>query len=173
MPMGTALRRVAATLVDYAIVLAYVGVLAAVGLLSGAAPAAAVHGLAGRVLAQVVAAALLSVPATLWLAWRERSPGRGTPGKRLLGLRTRTTTGDRLSFRTALLRTACKVLLPWELAHTVVWNMYAWPKGDFGPPEITLIVLMYVLLALYAIPLFFGTGRTLYDRLCGTTVARS
>jgi hypothetical protein len=61
---------------------------------------------------------VLTVPVTVWLAGWEASPGGATPGKRLLGLRVLTSSGDRPSWPRSLLRTALKFTLPWELAHT-------------------------------------------------------
>jgi uncharacterized RDD family membrane protein YckC len=50
-------------------------------------------------------------------------PGGATPGKRLLGLRVLTVSGDRLTWPRSLLRTALKFTLPWELAHNAWWNL--------------------------------------------------
>ncbi|MER6944813.1 RDD family protein [Nonomuraea sp. NPDC000554] len=171
--MAKALRRVAATLIDYGLVLAYAVALAAVFVplsFAGIMVVPVVDGLGSRILAQVIAAALLSVPVTVWLASREWSARQATPGKRLLGLRVETLSGARPSRPVALARTALKVLLPWEVAHTMVWDLLAWPKGEFGPRDLALAVTTYGLLGLYGLTLFLGSGRTLYDRLCGTRV---
>ncbi|MEU0567210.1 RDD family protein [Nonomuraea sp. NPDC005983] len=171
--MAKALRRVAATLIDYGLVMAYAGVVAAVFVplyLAGITVIPAVDGLGSRILAQVIAAAFLSVPATVWLASREWSARQATPGKRLLGLKVETLSGARPSRPTALARTAFKVLLPWEVAHTMVWDQLAWPKGGFGPRDVALTVAVYGLLGLYGLTLFLSSGRTPYDRLCGTRV---
>ena len=94
---------------------------------------------AGRVVAQLVIFAVLTVPVTVWFAGWEATPGGATPGKRLLGLRVLTTSGDRLAWRRSLVRTALKFTIPWELAHTAVWNMLVWP-GDRGAAVDTLLL---------------------------------
>ncbi|WP_169806512.1 RDD family protein [Microtetraspora malaysiensis] len=174
--MAAALRRVAATVIDYGLIMAYAGVVAAVYVplyFAGIKLIPAIDGLGSRILAQVVAAAILSVPGTVWLASREWSARQATPGKRLLGLKVETLSGARPSRSVALARTALRVLLPWEVAHTMVWNQLAWPKGEFGPRDLTLAIVTYGLLGLYGLTLFLGSGRPPYDRLCATRVVRA
>jgi hypothetical protein len=79
----------------------------------------------GRIVGQLVTIAVLTVPVTLWFAWWEAAP----PGKRLLGLRVSRLDGSGLPWPDSLLRSLAKIALPWELAHTGVWNSLAWPGG--------------------------------------------
>jgi hypothetical protein len=75
-----------------------------------------------------------------------------------------------LRFSRAFARSALKVLVPWELAHTAIWNSFTWPGTPSAGVNVVLFASTYVLLILYAVTLFFGTGRTPYDRLSGAVV---
>jgi uncharacterized RDD family membrane protein YckC len=149
-------RRLAALGVDYGVIVAYLGVLGLVGALGRAAGVlpGRVTTPAGRIAAQLAAIAVLTVPVTLWFAWWEAAPRGATPGKRLLGLRVATVDGRGLSPRRSLLRSLVRVAVPWELAHTGVWNALAWP-GPEAPVNAAL---------------FTGARRPLYDRIAGTVV---
>nr|WP_285705153.1 RDD family protein [Microtetraspora sp. NBRC 16547] len=169
-----AIRRIAATMVDYALVMAYVGALVLIGVsvrAAGFSLTFGIDGFAGRAVAQLAAMAVLTIPATMWLASREASERRATPGKRLLGLAVATRSGETLSRPRAFARSALKLLIPWELAHTAIWNVFTWPGAPSDGLNMVLFALTYLLLIVYAVTLFLGTGRTPYDRLCGSVVS--
>jgi uncharacterized RDD family membrane protein YckC len=164
-------RRLVAGGVDYGIVVAYLGVLSVVGVLgrsSGVLPGR-VTTPGGRVVAQLVVFAVLTVPVTLWFAWREAAPRGATPGKRLLGLRVVRLDGGGLPWSGSLLRSAAKIAVPWELAHTAVWNILVWP-GPQAPLNAVLLTVANAVLVLNLVLLFVGTRRALHDRLAGTLV---
>jgi uncharacterized RDD family membrane protein YckC len=168
---GAGWRRLAAGAVDYGIVAVYIGLLAVAGALLRAA------GLVpgdlttpgGRVLGQLAAIAVLTLPVTLWFAWWEAAPRGATPGKRLLGLRVGRLDGGGLSWSRSLLRSSVKIALPWELAHTGVWNSLAWPGPD-APVNAVLFTAANGLLVLYLAMVLLGAHRPPYDRLAGTVV---
>lgn len=166
-------RRLAASAVDWGIVLAYLGVLTVVGAIGralGILPGEiATPG--GRVVAQLVVLAVLTVPVTIWLAWREAAPRSATPGKRLLGLVVVRLDGGGLSWPGSLLRSTAKVAVPWELAHTGVWNSLVWP-GPEAPVNSVLFVVANGLLVANVVMLFVGARRPLYDRLAFSVVRR-
>jgi uncharacterized RDD family membrane protein YckC len=164
-------RRLAAGGVDYAIVAAYLALLALAGaLLRAAGPLAGpITTPGGRVLGQLVAFAVLTLPVTLWFAWWEAAPRQATPGKRLLGLRVSRLGGGGLSWSRSLLRSAVRIAVPWELAHTAVWNTLVWP-GPEAPLNTALFIVANALLALNVVMLFLGSRRPPYDRLAGTIV---
>jgi uncharacterized RDD family membrane protein YckC len=130
----------------------------------------AVTGQTGRILAQLAVFAVLTVPVTLWFAWSEAAPRGATPGKRVLGLGVVGLGGAGLSFGRSLGRSALKVALPWELAHTGVWNVMVWPAEQDAALDLVLFVLANALLAANAVLLLVASGRTLYDRAAGTVV---
>jgi uncharacterized RDD family membrane protein YckC len=165
-------RRLAAFGVDYGIIAAYLVVLFLVGVLGRAAdllPPSRVTTPSARIIGQLAAIAVLTVPVTLWFAWWEAAPRGATPGKRLLGLRVSCLDDGAPSWPRSLLRSAARIALPWELAHTGVWNSLAWP-GPEGPVNLALIAVANGLLVLNLVLLFVGARRPLYDRLAGTIV---
>lgn len=167
-------RRVAAFGVDYGLIVAYLGLIILVGTL-GRAVGAAPRDIAtpmGRVVAQLVVFAVLTVPVTVWFAWWEAAPRSATPGKRLLGLQVVSLTGAGLSWRRSLGRSALKITLPWELAHTGIWNILVWPADPNAVIDVTLLTLANAVLITNAVLLLVGSGRTLYDRATGTVVHR-
>lgn len=93
-------RRLAAFGVDYGIIAAYLGVLVLVGVLGRAADLlpSRVTTPGGRIIGQLTAMVVLTVPVTLWFAWWEAAPRGATPGKRLLGLRVSRLDGGALSW---------------------------------------------------------------------------
>src|SRR5689334_20748515 len=165
-------RRIAAFGLDYCFIVAYLGLLTLVGVLGRIVVALPtdIATPAGRVVAQLVIFAVLTVPVTVWFAGWEATPGGATPGKRLLGLQVLTTSGDRLPWPRSLVRTALKFTIPWELAHTAVWNMLDWP-GDRGAAVNTLLLsVANAAIAVDLVSLFTGSRRTPYDRITGTFV---
>ena len=165
-------RRVVAFGADYGVIVPYLGFLALVGVLGRAAGVVPtdVATPRGRVVAQVVAFAVLTAPVTLWFAGWEATPDGATPDKRLLGLRVLTTGGDRLAWKRSLLRTALKFTLPWELAHTAVWNLLVWPGDRSSAVDTVLLGAANAAIVVDVVSLFVGTRRTPYDRIAGTFV---
>jgi uncharacterized RDD family membrane protein YckC len=163
-------RRIAAGAVDYGIVAAYLAVLTLVGALLRAAGLLPSHITTpgGRILGQLAAFAMLTLPVTVWFAWWEAAPRGATPGKRLLGLRV-SRPGGGLSWSGSLLRSAVKIAVPWELAHTGVWNSLVWPGPD-APVNVVLFTVANGLLVLYLAMLLLGAHRPPYDRLAGTII---
>jgi uncharacterized RDD family membrane protein YckC len=165
-------RRVVASGVDYGSIVLCLGVLSLLGVFSFAigAVTTTVTTPTGRVLAQLVIFAVLTVPVTVWLARWEASPGGATPGKRLLGLRVLTLSGDRLTWPRSLLRTALKFTLPWELAHTAWWNVLLRSGNQGAVLDRLLLSLVCAAIAVYLVSLFVGSRQAPYDRVSGTFV---
>jgi uncharacterized RDD family membrane protein YckC len=163
-------RRVVASGVDYGSIILCLGVLSVLGVFSFAigAVTTTVTTPTGRGLAQLVILAVLTVPVTVWLAGWETTGA--TPGKRLLGLRVLTSSGDRLSWPRSLLRTALKFTLPWELAHTAWWNVLLRSGNQGAVLDRLLLSLVCAAIAVYLVSLFVGSRQAPYDRVTGTFV---
>src|SRR5690606_27547997 len=119
--------------------------------------------------------ATISLPVWLYFILLERSRWRATIGKRLLGLRVASVSGDKLSTGQVVARTAGK-LLPWELAHFAVnvpTNPWMQPDTVFSTWRLVLIGFVYVLLFVYLIAVARQPRQTVYDRLAGTAVVRA
>jgi uncharacterized RDD family membrane protein YckC len=89
----------------------------------------------------------------------------------VLGLRVVATGGERLGWPRSLLRTALKFILPWELAHTALWNMLAWPGDGGSVVDMVLLGVANAVIVVDLVSLFVGTRRTPYDHIAGTIVA--
>ena len=168
-------RRVAAFGVDYVIILVYLGLLTLAGVLGRAVGVVPddVTTPVGRVVAQLAVFAVLTVPVTGWFAGWEAGPGGATPGKRLLGLRVLTTDGDRVAWPRSLLRTAVKFTIPWELAHTAVWNLLVWPGDRAAALDAVLLGVANAAIVVDVAMLFVGSRRPPHDRVAGTVVAEA
>lgn len=163
--LDVAARRVAAWLVDWALILAWAAVLLGVSLLTGVW-----RWDLGPVGWNLVSFAVLVAPVTVALA---RQEGRGgTPGKRRTHVRvTDEDTGAPIGFGRALLRNVAKITVPWTIGHALAFQLAA---GDAEVPvwAVPTAVALHALLAWYLVALFVRRGRTPYDWLAGTVVLR-
>lgn len=120
----------------------------------------------------VIATVTLVVPVTLALAGMESSRNEASFGKRALGLQVvNARTGERMGFPQSLARNALKIALPWTIGHTAVYGLVVTPPSEPVPLWIwAATAVAYILPIAYVVSLFFGKGRTPYDRLCGSAV---
>lgn len=131
--------RAAAFALDYLPVAAYLALLVAVGAALGwAFPDAMARAFGQAARAQAIGFALVTLPVGLYFALSEASGRQATWGKRRLGLVVVGPCGAPLGLARSLARTGVK-LVPWELAHAVVWGItlaggraHAGPSGAVG-----------------------------------------
>jgi uncharacterized RDD family membrane protein YckC len=111
----------------------------------------------------------ITLPVTLYFALLESSAWQATWGKRRQRLKVIRTNGERLSRTRAVGRTVLK-FIPWELAHTCIWQVSFAPQGP--SPLITAgFALVWILVGANAISLLISKShQTLYDQLAGTYV---
>jgi len=119
--------------------------------------------------AQGIGFLTMTLPVTLYFALCESSAMRASLGKRALGLIVSRETGERLVFRSALLRNAIK-FVPWEFGHTVAQQAAFSGEGGlpgwvWGPAIVALVGPLWWLIAIVV------TGPTPYDRLADARVA--
>lgn len=171
-PFATLWQRILAFGCDYLIIAPY---LVALALLSAAtnaiSPAILPWLFGGPISGQISGFLLITLPVTLYFAVSEASAWQGTWGKRRLQLQVTTRTGRRLTLPHALVRTMLK-FVPWELAHTCIWQVRV--AGQEDSPFILAGFLM-VWLLVGANALCIGVTRThqgLYDWIAGTVVVR-
>ena len=172
---ATAWRRVAAYLVDYLAIAAYIALLTGASLATDAGQRLDFASSGSPALGQLVAFVALTLPVMLYFAVSEASPWQGTLGKRALSIRVAAHgAGSRLSLWRTLLRAALK-FAPWELAHTVLWRVEGWPLESPQPTTVHWLGFALSLLwaGWYLASLFVGSQRTLYDRAAASVVVRS
>ena len=161
-----------AWVVDWLCILVWVAIVAAIGIplylagMTGGLTVAAQN---------IIATLVVVVPVTLMLAWLESSVRKASISKRvrhLLVVNSRT--GQRVSFRRALARNTMKIAVPWTIGHAAVYGIVASSAAGSIPPAVWAATgFAYALPLAYVASLFFGTGRTPYDRISGTTVTRA
>lgn len=167
--------RLLALLVDYGLILCWMAVLAAAAFLIAALTGGFADWLAfGPVGAQLLGFLLLVLPVGIYLYHGEASERQATLGKRLLGLRVVSAAdGGRASRARVLVRTVVK-LLPWELAHIVVWNFAAIAAEASSEVPSWLLITAAVANALpfvyVAVVALQKDGRGPHDLVAGTRV---
>lgn len=166
-----------ALLLDYLVILAWMAVLAtvslAVHLAMGEYPD--VLGAIGPFGAQAVFFALLTLPVGLYLYVGESGPAQATWGKRRMGLLVRSQDGARPGRGQVVIRTIVK-LLPWEIAHALIWQLQAALYGSGHGAEVPIrilvgLVAVDVAILVYLATSLFGVQRGPHDRASRTIVA--
>ena len=166
--------RIKAFIFDYLLILAYLVALVVAGLLLRLGPLGSEWSeLLSTPLRKDLLAFLTTVlPVVAYFAWNEGSATGATWGKRRVGLKVVGLDGQPLSSRQALVRAVAK-FVPWQMAHTALFNIPGFPMATGDPPTWTLWLLgcMWALVAAYLIGLTrLGGGRTIYDRLSASKV---
>jgi hypothetical protein len=95
-----------------------------------------------------------------------------TWGKRKAGIRVASLAGARLTLMRALVRSALK-FLPWQIAHTSIYQIGGWPFAPKEPSPIVIagFVLVYVLVGSYLLSAWLSKRhRTPYDWAAGSVV---
>jgi uncharacterized RDD family membrane protein YckC len=167
------LRRIAAWLLDYLLIAAYLVLLTAAsfGLRASPLRSGFDSALSRPATAEVLGFLLLTLPVVLYFAIYEASLLEATLGKRALGLAVVRLDGFRLSIWRALLREAAR-FLPWELSHALLWRVALSADRRVLPLWIAVgYAVVYAIVLLYLATLFIASQhRTVYDRLAGTIV---
>ena len=168
-PAGLRLR-VIATALDFLIIAVYAVLLFGVATLLSQTTDLE-EGLDSPLARDLVAFLTLILPVILYFALQESSARQATFGKRRAGVQVVSAVeGDRLSFPRALLRSALK-FLPWQMAHTAVFQILA---GNESVPIWALSILAQLLVVVYVLTLWLGKQhRTPYDWLAGTAVVQA
>lgn len=114
---------------------------------------------------------LITLPVTLYFTLLESSPYQATWGKHWQRIKVTYNDGTRLSRTRALSRTALK-FIPWELAHTCIWQMRE-NNQEFLPIILVGFILVWIIVGLYLITLLISSKKqTLYDQITKTFVVR-
>jgi uncharacterized RDD family membrane protein YckC len=116
------LRRIAALVIDYALILGWMAVVALASVATAFITGASADWLAwGTAVAELLGFVVLVLPVGIYLFVTENSRRQATLGKRVLGMRVVAIDGSRAPAWRILVRTVVK-LLPWEFAHFLVWH---------------------------------------------------
>ena len=114
--------------------------------------------------------ATTTVPFVLYFAATIASRQQATVAMRLFRLRVTDLDGRRIAFGRAVLRAAI-LLVPFELNHTVMFELSAGPGKDAGPIVLVGIAVVWIVIALYlATAAAPPRGQSIHDRIAGTVV---
>lgn len=139
------LRRVGALLIDYALILGWIGVVAGVSAVIALLAGGYANWLEwGTTVAELLGFVVLVLPVGIYLFLCEASARQATVGKRALRMRVVAVDGSRASAGRILVRTVVK-LLPWEFAHFLVWH--AVDAMSRGATEFPLWLLVGLIVA--------------------------
>ena len=162
--------RALAFAIDYVLILGYLVVLIVAGVAaSRSSPTLARDLFANPASAQLTGFLAVTLPVSLYFALLESSRWQASLGKRRLGLRVARAGGARLSRARALGRTLLK-FVPWELAHTCIWQTRFAPQAA-SPLILAGFIVVWLLVLANVLSLAVSkTRQTLYDRLIGSYV---
>ncbi|MHC4380518.1 MAG: RDD family protein [Planctomycetota bacterium] len=160
-----ALHRIAAFCVDWLVIVLWGGALFVVTYLyHGGMP----ERFAGPWVAQGVCFLVMTLPVVLYFSLMEASAIGGTLGKRMLHIRVVNGEGERIRFRSSLLRSGIK-FAPWEAGHLVAQQAFHLGEGP-TPAWLYLSMALSTTLPLWWLFCLFRANQTPYDVLAGTTV---
>lgn len=160
--------RLLAFLLDYLLIVLYIGLLVAVAFLVPSLQSL----FQTPVQSDIVAFLILVLPVVLYFGLQEGTKQQATWGKRRMKLKVIQVDGTYLGMGRALVRAATK-FLPWQIAHTAIFHMVQ--DGQLPLPLLwTLVVLAYLLPIAYIVLIWkHPAHRTIYDWLAGSVVAHN
>ncbi len=162
--------RALAFALDELIIAGYLVLVAAMGALVNLTLPGLARALFGsRVAGQASGFALVTLPVVLYFALMESSAWQASWGKRRCGLRVVDARGARLSRARALRRTAL-AFIPWELSHTLIWQLRFAPAESPALVTAGFILVWLLVGANIASLVLRPSHQTLYDWLVGTYV---
>ncbi|QIM19176.1 RDD family protein [Leucobacter coleopterorum] len=170
--------RLIALLLDYAVILGWMLVLAISTLVPYSITGEFFDWLAlGTAGAQFLGFLLLVLPVGIYLYVGEASTRQATVGKRVLGLRVVDAMNENRPSRLRIVIRTIVKLLPWEIAHFVVWNIVAnAANGEFEFPlwlMVTAVAANLIPFVYIAFVAFQKDRRGPHDLVAGTRVVVS
>lgn len=168
-------RRLLAFLLDYLVITAYIVVLTLVTQAAVLAGLPITRLFDNPIRADLFAFLLLVLPVMLYFAISESGPRQATWGKRRMNLCVTGSDGRRLTFPRTLMRSALK-FLPWQIAHTSLFQIPGWPLNvvDIPAPSVIGFAMVWLLIFVYLAFLgFHPAHQTPYDIAAGCTVVNS
>ena len=162
--------RIQAFVIDYLVILAYLALFTAImWIINSISPDISQALFDDPLSGQSVVFLFFTLPVILYFALFDSSLWQATPGKRRRNLRVIRLNGESLDRKRALGREILK-FIPWELAHTCIWQIRFSPEEP--SPMITVgFILVWILIGMNIISLLISpTHQTLYDRLSGSLV---
>lgn len=164
------IKRFKAFLIDYLIILIYIGLLIGSTLLIAKYFSVSLEG-ADPVSGELIGFITLTLPVILYFALMENSKYAATVGKRKVGLKVVSHDLSKATFGRLLIRNCIK-FLPWELAHFFVFRLFDFTRRDSPLPDWVLagLIASQAMALIYVLFLFSKNGRTIYELVSSTQV---
>lgn len=165
------IKRLKAFLIDYVIIVIYIGILLGVTLLVSRIFELNPENV-DPVARELIAFGTLTLPVILYFTLSENGKYAATIGKRKLKLIVVSKTLNKASLVQLLLRNCIK-FLPWELAHFFIFNLFHFTSTDQPVPDriLTGLIASQVLAIVYLLCLIFAKSkRSIYELLSHTGV---
>jgi uncharacterized RDD family membrane protein YckC len=164
------IKRLKAFLIDYLVILIYIGLLIGSTLLIAkylSVSLANVDPVSGELIGFVT----LTLPVILYFTLMENSKYAATLGKGKVGLKVVSKDLSKATLGRLLTRNCIK-FLPWELAHFFVFRLFDFTRRDIPLPGWVLVGLItsQAIALIYTLFLFSKNGRSVYELLSSTRV---
>ena len=164
-------QRVGAFALDYILILGYLAIVFGLAVLVDPVTSLDEWLFSNRILAQLTAFFLATLPITLYFSLSESSARQATWGKQRVGLQVIDSESRRVRFWRAFARTLLK-FVPRELSHTLIWWLYFEPQ-ETSPLIAVGFIAVYLLIGANITALFVSKSRqTLYDSITGIYIVR-
>ncbi|MBI5033960.1 MAG: RDD family protein [Chloroflexi bacterium] len=124
------------------------------------------------VIGDLIAFFTLVLPTILYFTLQESSARQATWGKRKIGIRVVNANGETLTRKQAFVRSLVK-FLPWQIAHTCLFQIEGLPFAPAQPAPLVLIgfAIVYGLVGMYALSTVISKNRRApYDWAAGSYV---
>ncbi len=167
-------KRLKAFVIDYLIILIYIGLLIGCTLIISKLFFLKL-GNVNPVIGESIAFATLTLPVILYFTLTENGKYSGTIGKRKFGLKIVSKTLTKASIRQLLLRNCIK-FLPWELAHFFIYRLFYFDSLDRAVPTWVLagLIVSQGLALIYLLCIIFNkSNQSIYELISGTKVVKN
>ena len=174
MKTSIVIKRIKAFLIDYLIILIYLGLLVATSLLISRIFHLGSENVSPAI-GELIAFVTLTLPIILYFTLSENGKYAGTIGKRKFGLHVVSKSFTKASFWQLLIRNCIK-FLPWELAHFFVFRLFYFASTSTITPTwvLTGLISSQLLAIIYLLFLIFSKNkRSVYELFSQTRVVQN
>lgn len=174
MKKSTVIKRIKAFLIDYLIILIYIGLLFGATVLVAEVFDFQLTSL-NPVTAELIGVITLTLPVILYFTISENGKSAGTIGKRKMGLRVTNRSLNKADISQLIFRNCIK-FLPWELAHFFIYRLFYFDSTGETVPNwvMTGLITAQGLALIYLLCLLFTkNNRSVYEMLSGTRVIQT
>jgi uncharacterized RDD family membrane protein YckC len=168
------IERLKAFVIDYLIILIYIGMLFGATILISNYFHLKLDNV-NPAFGELIGFATLTLPVILYFTLSENGRYVGTIGKRKIGLQIMSKSLTKASFKQLLIRNCIK-FLPWELAHFFIYRLFYFNSLSKTMPDwvLTGLIVSQGLALIYLLFIIFNkSNQGIYELLSGTIVVKT